>query len=92
MVQYCVMVKGPCRGKSCDFWARVKIRKLTVNELITDIREHIKKCNKDSSMSINEILRIYWSEVGMHDLDKLCCEEPDLCAKMIDAEVKAQIL
>jgi len=91
MVQYCVMVKGPCRGKSCDFWARVKIRKLSMNDLIADIRESIKECNNTKSVRLNEALRKYWFEIGILDLDRLCREEPDLCAKMIDAEVRAQI-
>jgi hypothetical protein len=91
MAQYCVLVKGLCRGKSCDYWARVKIRKVSMNELITDIQESVRKCKNTNSMKLDEALRNYWLQVGIRDFDRLCREEPDLCAKMVDAEVRAQI-
>jgi len=84
------MVKGVCRGKSCDFWARVKIRKLSMNELVSDIRKCIMECRNTESMNLDDALRRYWFRIGIIDLDRLCSEEPDLCAKMIDAEVRAQ--
>jgi hypothetical protein len=91
MAQYCIMVKGPCRGKSCDFWARVKIRKLSMDELVTDIRDCVEECKNNNSMKLDDALRKYWFHIGIQNLDRLCNEEPDLCAKMIDAEVRAQI-
>jgi hypothetical protein len=90
MAQYCVLVKGPCRGKSCDFWARVKIRKLSMNELVNAIRESIMECKNTKSVELDDALRKFWSQIGIMELDRLCDEDPDLCAKMIDAEVRAQ--
>ena len=90
MALYCVMVKGTCRGKGCDFWARVKIRKLSLDELVLGIRESIVECNGKNSMSLEDAIREYWSQIGVRNMDKLCVEEPDLCTKMMDAEVLAQ--
>jgi hypothetical protein len=85
------MVKGPCRGKSCDYWARVKIRKRTLNELIAELQDCIVECRSTKSMKLDEALRKYWLQIGIRDMNRLCSEEPDLCAKMIDAEFQAQI-
>ncbi len=90
MALYCVMVKGACRGKGCDFWARVKIRKLSLDELVTGIRESIVECQTKNSMPIEDAIREYLSQIGVRNMDKLCAEEPDLCTKMMDAEVMAQ--
>ena len=54
------MVKGACRGKGCDFWARVKIRKLALDELVTGIRESIVECNIKNSMSLENAIQEYW--------------------------------
>ena len=89
---YCVMVKGPCRGKKCDYWGRVRIRKSTVDELAAGIREVIVQCNgRDKAMSREDALREYWHIIGVRDMKRLCEEEPDLCAKMTEAEVQAQV-
>ncbi|MHA1862796.1 MAG: hypothetical protein ACTSWA_03425, partial [Candidatus Thorarchaeota archaeon] len=84
------MVKGACRGKGCDFWARVKIRKLSLDELVKGIRESIVECKANNSMPIENAIQEYWSQIGVRNMDKLCVEEPDLCTKMMDAEVLAQ--
>jgi hypothetical protein len=90
MAQFCVMVKGPCRGKSCDYWARIKIRKTPIEELASGIRQCVVECKQKDSMKLDEALREYWSRLGIRSLDRLCNEEPDLCAKMIAAETLAQ--
>jgi hypothetical protein len=90
MVQYCPMVKGSCRGKSCDFWARIKIRKLSLDELVRNIRESLVECNSNNSVSIDDAIRNYWSQIGIKNMDRVCEEEPDLCTKMMDAEVLAK--
>ncbi len=90
MVPYCVMVKGPCRGSYCDFWGRVKIRKSSVEELATGIRASVTRCRDNGSVTLEEVIREYWFLIGIRDMETLCEEEPDLCAKMIEAEVKAQ--
>jgi len=84
------MVKGPCRGKNCDFWSRVKIRKASIEELTSGIRDVVIRCHKDESMTLEDALHEYWYQIGVRDLKKLCEEEPDLCAKMTAAEVRAQ--
>lgn len=82
MVQYCVMIKGPCRGKLCDFWARVKIRKTSVEDLVDEIRKSLVDCNNDSSVTLDDALREYWYQFGVRDLKRLCDEDPQLCAKI----------
>ncbi len=93
MAQYCVMVKGPCRGKMCDFWARVKIRKTTDDELLVGIREAIKNCKIDSSVQVTEVIREYWIQLGVRNFERLRDEEPKLWTKMmqIDALVKKEM-
>lgn len=90
MVQYCPMVKGFCRGKACDFWARIKIRKLSLDELVLSIRESIVECDSENSMSKDDAIREYWTQIGIKNMDRVCKEEPDLCTKMMDAEVLAK--
>ena len=88
---YCVMVKGFCREKKCDFWGRVKIRKSSVEELSESIRSVVVKCQEDDSMTLEDALHKYWYAIGVRDMKRLCEEEPDLCAKMTKAEAQAQI-
>jgi hypothetical protein len=83
---YCVMVHGPCRGKLCDFWARVKIRKRTVEDLVQSVRESIVSCDNGSSLDIKQALAQYWTALGVKDLQRLCREEPDLCSKISEVE------
>ena len=90
MVQYCPMVKGPCRGKSCDFWARIKIRKLSLDELVKNLQDSIVECENNGGKSKDEAIREYWAQIGIKNMDKVCEEEPDLCTKMMDAEVMAK--
>ncbi len=89
MVQYCVMIKGPCQGKSCDFWARVKIRKASVEDLVEGIRKSLVDCSNESSVALDEVLREYWNQFGVCDLKRLCEEDPKLCAKI--SQVHEQI-
>ncbi|MBY8997148.1 MAG: hypothetical protein KGD60_05410 [Candidatus Thorarchaeota archaeon] len=91
MASYCVMVKGPCRGSFCDFWGRVKIRKSSVEELAAELRTVVVKCQGEDSMTLEDAVREYWRVIGVRDMKKLCEEEPDLCAKMTEAEIQAQI-
>ncbi|MFW9891484.1 MAG: hypothetical protein ACFFFO_04740 [Candidatus Thorarchaeota archaeon] len=85
------MVKGPCRGKMCDYWGRVRIRKSTIKELVDGIREAIMKCECQVSLKRDDALREYWYSIGIRDMKRLCEEEPDLCTKMTEAEVQAQV-
>ena len=89
MVQYCPMVKGLCRGNYCDFWARVKIRKLSLDELVVSVREYIVEFT-GNPMSKDQAIQEYWKQIGIRNMDRVCEEEPDLCTKMMDAEVLAK--
>ena len=91
MASFCVMVKGPCRGKKCDFWTRVRIRKASIEELAAGIKDCIVEFKGEDSLELVDALHEYWSLIGVQDMKKLCEEEPDLCAKMTEAEVQAQI-
>jgi len=87
---FCVMVKGPCRGKMCDFWARVRIRKSTIEELVIGIRESVIKCHNENSLSFDEATREYWDNIGVRNMQRLREEEPDLYEKMKQAETIAR--
>jgi hypothetical protein len=84
------MVKGPCRGKACDFWARIKIRKLTLDELVFNIREALMESKNNGGASTDQVIQEYWTQIGIKNMDRVCEEEPDLCTKMMDAEVLAR--
>ena len=84
------MVKGLCRGNACDFWARIKIRKLSLDELVLSIKESLVECKAGNPMSIDDAIREYWKQIGIKNMDRVCEEEPDLCTKMMDAEVLAK--
>ena len=80
------MVKGPCRGKQCDFWARIKIRKRAVEELVREVYDSIIECEDSSVFDIRIALDQFWYKIGVRDRERLCYEEPDLCAKIKEVE------
>ena len=84
------MVKGFCRGKGCDFWARIKIRKLSLDELVSNIKESFVESDDNGGAAIDEAIREYWTHLGIKNIDRVCEEEPDLCTKMMDAEILAK--
>ncbi len=88
---YCVLVKGLCRGKKCDYWGRVRIRKSSVEELAAGIKAVVMKCQENDSMALEDALLEYWYAIGVRDMKVLCEEDPDLCAKMTKAEIQAQV-
>lgn len=83
------MVKGPCRGRKCDFWARVKIRKSTIDRLVEDLVTSIVVCYAEGRYDIEDAFHQYWTLVGVRDREVLCVEEPELCGKMRAAEDRA---
>ncbi len=83
---WCVMVKGPCRGEKCDFWARVRLRNQTLDEIVDGIQRSLTPCIEPTGLETREALDRYWAEVGVRDMELLCQEEPDLCAKIRKAE------
>ncbi len=76
------MVKGPCRGKKCDFWARVRLKKKSVCTAAEELEEAIKICNARDGKTLDDAIRTYWSQVGIRDMNRLCEEEPELCSKI----------
>lgn len=83
---HCVMVKGPCRGRNCDFWARIRLRKKTQDEILSEISTQIKKCLESQNEDFESILKDYWSGIGIRNMELLCQEEPDLCEKIMSIE------
>jgi hypothetical protein len=90
MAAFCVMVKGPCRGKMCDFWAGVRLRKLHIDELVQDIRNSISSCEEDIGSNLDDVFSQYWTDFGFKDLRRLCEEDPDLASKMKQAEERVR--
>jgi hypothetical protein len=86
MAAFCVMVKGPCRGKMCDFWARVRLRKLDIGELVQEIRNSISICEENLGSTLDDAFSQYWTDFGIKDLKRFCEEAPDLCSKLKHAE------
>lgn len=83
---HCVLVKGPCRGKMCDFWARVKIQKKSIDEMVDDIRESIAECEEGNTKTITEVVQDYWSALGVRNMNRLSEEEPNLYEKIKQVE------
>ncbi len=80
---YCTMVRGPCRGALCDFWARAKIRNATVNELVAKAEESITECMaSDGGIALKEALRMFWKDFGLKNPELLSNEEPALYRKI----------
>jgi len=88
------MVKGPCRGKMCDFWARVKIRKRSIDGLANDILQVMHERGAPSTSGTEQTLADFWHKLGVKNRSRLCDEEPDLCNKMRKVEdvVRAQLV
>jgi predicted RNase H-like nuclease len=85
-MSFCVLVKGPCRGKLCDFWARVKIRKYSVEEIVKKVYDNILEYEDETTFKTKVALQQFWTQLGIKDMDRLCYEDPDLCAKIREVE------
>jgi hypothetical protein len=48
-------------------------------------------CDSQDAMTRENALREYWHVLGIRNMERLCEEEPELCAKMTEAELQAQI-
>ncbi len=86
MPLYCVMVKGSCRGKMCDFWAGVRIGKLHIDELVKELQNSISNCEEEITSDLDDAFSQYWTDFGIKDLRRFYEEQPDLCFKMKKAE------
>jgi hypothetical protein len=57
-----------------------------VEDLVRDVYDSIIECEDGSALNIEIALDQFWSEIGIRDMERLCYEEPDLCAKIQDVE------
>ncbi len=87
---FCVMVKGPCRGKMCDFWARVRIGKLHIDELSLELQNSISNCEEGRTSNLDDAFSQYWTDFGIKDFNRFCEEDPDLCSKVKQAEERTR--
>ncbi len=92
MAAFCVMVKGPCRGKMCDFWARVKLRKLHIDEIVEELRSSIIGCDGETGSDLDNAFTQFWSDFGIKDLSRFYEEDSELYSKMKDAEEQIRML
>ena len=86
MATFCVMVKGPCRGKMCDFWARVRLRKSNIERLTQELREGISICREKNGTDLDYAFVNYWTDFGIKDIQRFKDEEPELSIKMKQVE------
>lgn len=84
---FCTMVRGPCKGALCDFWARAKLKKTSVQELVIQAQESIHECGKDNGgVSLDEALALFWKDFGVKSVETLSREEPALYQKIKQVE------
>jgi len=84
------MVGGPCRGKNCDFWARIKIEKKSVDEMTEEILARVKGQNEGNPKALKQAIQKYWECLGVKNRNILRKEKPEIYAKMM--EVERQVL
>ncbi len=88
---FCTMVKGPCRGALCDFWARAKLKKASVEDLVSKARESFVICRKDNGgVTLDKALDLFWKDFGVKSMERLAQEEPLLYQKI--TKVQEEIL
>jgi hypothetical protein len=76
----------------CDFWARVRLRKRSIEEVAQDMHLSIRQCDNPGHTELDEAIVEYWTTFGVKDIGRLCEEEPELCSKMRRIEDYARIL
>jgi len=87
---WCVLFKGPCRGNACDYWARVRLRKMDVAEITTHLVDFMGKHRTDDTPTHEHTIDAFWKDFGIKSIERLRQEEPDLYAKMREVEMRAQ--
>jgi len=76
----------------CDFWARVRLRKLHINELVQELSQNISNCEDDVGSSLDDLFSQFWTDFGLRDIKRFCEEDPDLCSKMKQVEERIRML
>ncbi|MHA2142015.1 MAG: hypothetical protein ACXADD_10980 [Candidatus Thorarchaeota archaeon] len=76
----------------CDFWARVKLKKTSVNELAQEAFLSVRECNNPGHTDLDDALIEFWTAYGVKNAERLSQEEPYLYSKMklVNAQVKMQ--
>ena len=88
---FCTMVRGPCRGALCDFWARAKLKKASIEDLVSKARESITECGKDNGgVALDKALDRFWKDFGVKSMERLSLEEPLLYEKI--RQVQEEVL
>ena len=72
----------------CDFWARVKLRKMATDEVAQDMYLSIHKYDNPGHTKIDDAIIAYWAAFGLKNIERLCEEEPDLCSKINTVQQK----
>jgi hypothetical protein len=76
----------------CDFWARVKLRKKTTNEVAQDMYLSIRECDNPGRTQLDDAIIEYWAAFGVKNIGRLCQEAPELCSKIRQVEDQVRIL
>ena len=88
---YCPLVRGQCRGtKLCDFWARVKLEKKSVEQLVEGINKDFVENGENNGRPLRKDVDRYWRLFGIKSMDVLSEEKPHLYAKI--KQVEAHVL
>ncbi|MBD3407964.1 MAG: hypothetical protein GF411_17725 [Candidatus Lokiarchaeota archaeon] len=83
---WCNMVRGPCKGNKCDFWARAKLKKMSVDDIVQQLQEGLTECDPNNGKAFDEALDEFWAAFGIKDMDALQEEEIGLFSKIQKAE------
>lgn len=76
----------------CDFWARVKLRKMTTDEIALDMYLSIRECDNPGHTRLDDVIIEYWAGFGVRNIGRLCEEEPELCSKIRQVEGQVRML
>ncbi|TXT53840.1 MAG: hypothetical protein BAJATHORv1_110032 [Candidatus Thorarchaeota archaeon] len=83
---WCNMVRGPCKGNKCDFWARAKLKKMTVEDIVQRIQDSVAECDSSNGKELEDAIEDFWTAFGIKDMDVLREEDMSLFSKIQEAE------
>ncbi|MFW9846824.1 MAG: hypothetical protein ACFFD6_08760 [Candidatus Thorarchaeota archaeon] len=76
----------------CDFWARVKLKKWSLERVTQDMFLSIGECDNPGHTDLEDAIIEYWTSFGVKSIERLCEEDPDLCLKMKQVNAQVRIL
>ncbi len=85
-MNWCVLTHGPCRGKMCDFWARVRLNKMSIDEIQAAVESWLEMHSKDHCEDLDAMFEQCWSALGLRDLNRLQREDATLFSKIVCVE------